>query len=68
MLRLAVAELVLHVGRPGGDAHREVGEQRSDEVGARVGSLRDEAEAVRREADAQLEDDEHRRRGDGDEC
>ena len=30
--------------------------------------FRDEAEAVRRETDAQLEDDEHRGRGDGDEC
>jgi hypothetical protein len=32
-----------------------------------VRSLRDETEAVRRETDAQLEDDEHRGRGDGDE-
>ncbi len=54
MLGLAVAELVRDVGRPGRDANREVGEQRGDEVGARVRRLRDEAEAVRREADASL--------------
>jgi hypothetical protein len=32
-----------------------------------VRGLGDEPEAARRETDAQLEDDEHRRRGDGDE-
>ena len=68
VLGFAVTELVLDVGRPRGDANREVGKQRSDEVGARVGGLRDEAEAVRRKADAQLEHDEDCRRGDGDEC
>jgi len=68
VLRLAVAELVLNVRRPRGDAHGEVGEQRRNEVGAGVRGLRDEAEAAGREADAQLEDDERRSCGNGDEC
>ncbi len=67
MLRLAVAELVLDVGRSCGDAHREVREERSDEVGAGVRCLGEEAEAVRGEADAQLEDEERRGGGDRDE-
>ena len=68
VLRLTVTELMLHVRRTGRDAHREVREECSNEVGARVRGLRDKAEAVRREADGQLEDDEHCRRDDGDEC
>ena len=67
MLRLAVAELVRHVRRARRDAHREVREQRRDEVGARVSGLGDETEAVRREADRQLENDEDGGRGDREE-
>ena len=67
MLGLAVPELMRDVGRPGRDAHGEVGEQRGDEVGAGVRRLGDEAEAVRREADGQLEDDEDGGRGDREE-
>ena len=52
VLRLAVPELVRHVCGARRDAHREVREQRSDEVGARVRGFGDEAEAVRRETDA----------------
>ena len=58
MLGLAVSELVRHVRRPGGDAHGEVGQQRRDEIGARVRGLGDQAEAVRRETDGQLQHDE----------
>jgi quercetin dioxygenase-like cupin family protein len=57
MLGLPVSELVLHVRRPRGDTHGEVGEQRRDEIGARVGGFGDQAEAVRRETDGQLQDD-----------
>ena len=67
MLRLAVAELVRHVRRARRHAHREVRQERSDEVGARVSSFGDEAEAVRRKTDRQLEDDEDGSRGDREE-
>ena len=64
VLGLAVAVLVAPVGRLGGDADREEREQGRDEVGARVDRLGDQAEAVRGEADRELERDERRRRGD----
>jgi hypothetical protein len=67
VLGLAVAELVRDVGRPRRDAKREVGEQRGDEVGARVRRLGDEPEAVGRQADAELEHDERRGGADRDE-
>ena len=67
VLRLAVPELMRHVGRTRRDANREEREQRRDEIGAGVSRLGDEAEAVRREPDGQLEDDERRRGRDGDE-
>ena len=67
VLRLAVTELVRHVRGAGRDPDGEVREQRGDEVGARVGGLGDEAEAVRREADGQLQDDEDGSRGDREE-
>ena len=63
MLRLAVAELVRDVGRPAATRTREERQQRSDEVGAGVQRLGEEAEAVRREADGELERD--KRRGGG---
>ena len=67
MLRLAVPELMRDVGRTRRDADREEREQRRDEIGSGVRRLGDEAEAVRREPDGQLEDDERRCRRDGDE-
>ena len=67
MLRLAVPELVRDIGRPRGNADREVREERRDEIRARVDGLGDEAEAVGREPGAELEDDERRRGGDRDE-
>ena len=67
MLGLAVAELVLQVRGARRDADGEIGEERSREVGAGMRRLRQEPEAVRREPDAQLEQDQHRGRGDGQE-
>ncbi len=67
MLGLAVPVLMRHVGRTCGDTNREVGQKGRDEVGARVDRLRDEPEAVRRQADTELEDDERRRGGNRDE-
>jgi hypothetical protein len=67
VLRLAVPELVRDVGGTRRDADGEVRQQRRDEVGPRVNGLRDETEAVSGEADAQLEHNERRRGGDGDE-
>jgi len=46
MLRLPVPVRVARVGRPAGDPNREEGEERRDEVGARVRGLREQAEAV----------------------
>ena len=67
VLRLAVAVLVAGIGGPAGDADREEGQQRRDEVGAGVERLGDEPEAAAREAGAELERDESRRRADRDE-
>ncbi len=58
MLGLAVAELMRDVGGPRSDAHREVREQRCNEVGAGVRGLGDEAEAVRAEPGRELQQDE----------
>ena len=58
VLRLAVAVLVPDVGGADRDADREERQERRDEVGARVQRLRDEPEAVRGEACAELERDE----------
>ena len=66
VLRLAVSELMRHVGGPRGDANREVRQQSGNEVRARVHGFRDQAEAVGGETDTQLQDDEHRSRCDGD--
>ena len=49
MLGLAVSVLVPGVGGPRGDADGEEGEQRGDEVGARVDGLGDEAKRPRAE-------------------
>ena len=68
VLRLAVPELV-RARRPDAPRHanRKEREQRCDEIRPGVSRLRDEPEAVRREADRQLEHDERRRGHDGDE-
>ena len=66
-MKMPREELMRHVRGPGSNANGEIREQRRDEVCPRVHRLGDEAEAVRREPDAQLEHDERRRRGDGDE-
>jgi hypothetical protein len=58
---------VTRVGRADGDADGEECQERGDEIRARVGGLGDEAEAVGREAHAQLQDDERRRGSDRDE-
>ena len=60
VLRLAVAVLVAGVGGTRGDADREERQQRRDEVGAGVRGLREEPEAVRGEARAELERDQRR--------
>ena len=46
------------VGGPDRDPDGEEGQERRDEIGARMQCLRDEAETVGREAGAELEDDE----------
>ena len=62
VLGLAVAVLVAGIGGPHGDADGEERQQRRDEIRARVGRRRDEAEAVGRETGAELERDERDRR------
>ena len=62
MLGLPVAVLVAGIGGAHGDADGEERQQRGDEIGARVRGLRDEAEAVRGEAGAELERDQRARR------
>ena len=62
MLGLPVAVLVAEIGGAHGDADGEEGQQRGDEVGARMGGLRDEAEAVRGEAGTELQRDQRERR------
>src|SRR6476646_846321 len=59
MLRLAVAVLVRHVCRADGDTDREEREQRRNQIGPGVQCLGDQSEAVRRQAGAELERDEH---------
>ena len=59
MLGLPVAVLVRDVRRTNRDTDREERQQGRHEVGARVQRLRDEAQAVRGEARAELERDEH---------
>ena len=66
MLGLPVPELVRDVGGLGRDADGEEREQRGDEVGPRVNRLRDEPEAVGRQADDELEHEQRRRRRDRD--
>src|SRR5947209_14600857 len=65
MLRLAVPVLVPLIRRPHRDADREERQERGDEVGAGVDRLRDEPEAVGREARPELERDERARGEDG---
>ena len=67
MLGLAVAVRVRAVGRTDGDADREEGQERGDEVHARVQRFGDQPEAVGRETGNELERDERRRRADRDE-
>src|SRR5262249_54396153 len=50
------------VGGTHGDTDGEERQQRRDEIGARVGGLRDQAEAVRRKARTELEPDQRKRR------
>ena len=59
MLRLAVAVLVRDVRGADRDADREERQQRRDQVGSGVQRLGDQSEAVRRQAGAELERDEH---------
>ena len=61
MLRLPVPVLVAGVGGPHRDADGEERQQRGDEVRAGVRRLRDEPEAVRRQARAELQRDERER-------
>ena len=68
VLGLAVPVLVRDVRRPAGDAESEEGEERRDEVRARVNRLGDEAEAVRGEPDGELQHDERGGRHDGQQC
>jgi hypothetical protein len=68
VLGLAVPVLVAAVCGPAGDAEREEREQRSHEIRPGVDRLRDEAEAVRREPDRELQGDEGAGRSDRDEC
>ena len=65
MLGFAVPVLMSGVGGPDGDADGEEGQPGSDEIGSGVRGLRDEAEAVRREAGAELEPDQRERGEDG---
>jgi len=67
VLCLAVPVLVAGVGRPDGDADREEGQQRGDQVGARVHCLGDEPEAAGGEARAELQPDQGQRGEDGEE-
>ena len=64
---LLMAVLVAEVSRSRGDADGEEGEQRGDEVRSRVRRLGQEAEAVRRDAGAELQRDQGRRCDHGDE-
>ena len=59
MLRLAVAVLVRDVRGSNRDSNREERQERRHEVGAGVQRLRDQAQAVRGKACAELERDEH---------
>ena len=67
MLGLAVPVLMPDVGRPSRHADGEERQQRCDEVGARVRGLREEPEAVRREARPELQPDQSDRDQHGDE-
>ena len=58
VFRLAVAVLVPGVGRPRRDADREERQERRDQVGARVCSLREQPEAVRSDAGTELQPDQ----------
>jgi hypothetical protein len=66
MLRPPVAVRVARVGRPAGDAHCEEGQQRGDEIRARVDRLGDETEAAARQPGAELQTDQDERSDDGD--
>src|SRR5580765_8009788 len=59
MLRLAVAVLVRNVRGADRDPDREEREQRRNQIGSGVQRLGDQSEAVRRQAGAELERDEH---------
>ena len=61
VLGLAVAVLVLLVGRPYRDADREEGQQRGDEVRARVQRLGDEPERCRSRAGGELQREQRAR-------
>ena len=67
MLGLAVAVLVTGVGRSRGDADREEGQERRDQIDPGVRGLGEQAEAVRGEAGAELQPDEGGRCEHGDE-
>ena len=62
VLGLAVAVVVVAVGRAQRDADREQRQQRGDEVGRRVGGLGEEGDRAGDEAGAELERDEEARR------
>ena len=67
VLGLPVTVLVSGIGRPPGDADREEGEQRGDEIGPGVERLGDEPQAAAREPDSELQREQHDRRADRDE-
>ena len=67
MLGFAMAVLVSDIGRPHRHTDGEERQERRDQVGARMRGLRDEAEAVRRQARAELEHDQGDGRTDRDE-
>src|SRR6266851_3175180 len=64
VLDLAVAVMVLLVGRLVGDSHREIGHQRGGEIDQRMRRLRQDRERAGREADDPLADRQRRRRRD----
>ena len=68
MLGLSVTVRMARVGGTTGDADREEGEERRDEVGARVRSLGEQAEAVGGNPGRELDRDQRAGRKHGDEC
>ena len=66
MLRLSVTVRMAGIGRAHRDADGEEGQQRSDEVDARMRSLREQSETVGRDSRGDLERDQRAGRQHGD--